>query len=727
MAETSTHPAFGNADLSNCERELIHLAASIQPHGVLLVLDEESLGVLQVSANASALLKHSTEELLGRSLADIDPGLAASLRRVLAVPEVSLPAPFSHPLPGNAGDELECVVHRVAGQGLVLELEPWPGREKWATVPSELPNQLRDLIVDITSAATVDSLCELMARGIRELIGYDRVMVYRFDPDGHGEIVAEARETSLDPYLGLHYPASDIPQRARELYLRNRVRVLADVNYTPVPLVPRRSPLTETDLDMSLSRLRSMSPLHLQYLRNMGVTATVVTSLVKEGRLWGLVACHHYSPRRVPYEIRAGCELLSEMFSIRLAALDAQTGAQSEMLIRDLERQLVESVSLAGDWHQALFVVLRALLQPFRATGAALLLEGQTLTIGAVPSTDELNRIVARMAEEVPGSVFHSSALGRLDPSLAKIAPVASGALAIRLTASRLDYLVWFRKEQVQTVRWAGDPRKPMIDEDPNHLSPRRSFAVWTEQVRGTGQAWEERDVAIARMLQVSLSDSIQQVQAVRVLIASRQLASVSRVAERTSEPMVILDARDRVLVVNHAFRRLVAAEPNGTVSLEDLASHFADPARLRSVLELVRREQRPWAGELIVQAGGQAVPMAVRAEGVPGGEGGSLGTVVILTDLRERKEAEALRRQLAQDASAPLKPTKATDGEAALKEMMETVLANARLAVLTISGTDQALQPAALTSIQSLTSRAAELAQQMMAFASRGPQTTRR
>jgi hypothetical protein len=191
---------------------------------------------------------------------------------------------------------------------------------------------------------------------------------------------------------------------------------------------------------------------------------------------------------------------------------------------------------------------------------------------------------------------------------------------------------------------------------------------------------------------------------------------------------MVILDARDRVLVVNHAFRRLVAAEPNGTVSLEDLAAHFADPARLRSVVELVRREQRPWAGELIVHAGGQPVPMAVRAEGVPGGDGGPLGTVVLLTDLRERKEAEALRRRLAQDVSAPPKQTTPLDGQAALKEVMETVLANARLAVLTISGTDaQALQPEALTSIQSLTSRAAELAHQMMAFASREPQTTRR
>jgi len=727
MTEPSTHPAFGTADLTNCERELIHLAGSIQQHGVLLVLEEPSLKILQVGGNARALLGSAPEQLLGRTLAEVSPELEADLRQVLDAAQTGLPVPFSHRRKAPAEDELEGMVHRTERQGLLLELERWTGPEKDAVgaLGDALPARLRDIIAQITTATSIESLCELIAHELRQLIGYDRVMVYRFDPDGHGEVVAEARDPELDSYLGLHYPASDIPQRARELYLRTRVRVLADVRYTPAPLVPRLSPMTGTELDMSLSYLRSMSPLHLQYLQNMGVTATLVTSLVKDGRLWGLIACHHYSPRRMPYEMRAGCELLSEVFSTRLAALDAQAGAQAELLIRRLEQQIMEAVSISGEWHQALFEVVRAVLQPLGATGGALLYEGQTLTAGVVPSTEELTRLVGWVAEQDSGSLFQSSTIGRLEPSFAKLAHVASGTLAIRLTASRLDYLIWFRKEQIQTVRWAGDPRKPVLGDDPLHLSPRRSFAEWTEQVRGTAKPWGEREIAIARMLQASLADSIQQVQAVRVLFAARQLSAVSRVAERSGEPMVILDARDRVLLVNNAFRRLVGADaPVG--SLEDLAAQFSDSPRLLEVVERVRRDQLPWAGELAVLSRGQPVPMAVRADAVPAVEGGLLGTLLLLTDLRERREAEAVRRRLSRTIAAGGAEEGSSPGESAeFGQVMDAVLTNARLAVTSISGAgEEAHHPVALRSIESLTRRAAELARQMLSFASRSPRT---
>lgn len=198
-------------------------------------------------------------------------------------------------------------------------------------------------------------------------------------------MVAEAHKAQLESYLGLHYPFSEIPQRARELYIRNRVRVLADTGSVAVPLVPRLSPFTNTDIDMSMSQLRSLSPLHIEYLRNMGVTGTLVTSLMKEDYLWGLIACHHYAPRRLPYQMRAACELLSEVFSTRLAALDAAAVAQSVLLVPRLEKQIVETASATGDWHQALFGALRVLMPALSATGGALLYEGQTLTTGAVP------------------------------------------------------------------------------------------------------------------------------------------------------------------------------------------------------------------------------------------------------------------------------------------------------------------------------------------------------
>ena len=708
-----SHPAFGTANLTNCERELIPRAGSIAPHGVLLVLEHETLRVLQVSANIAELLGQEPSAILGRPLPEWHPILASAVRDVLAREPLRGPVPLLvRSPPSHGGGVLEGTLHRTDTQGLVLELEPPPPPASAASLPA----RVREVIAQITAATSTDLLCETMARALRDVIGYDRVMVYRFDPDGHGEIVAESREEALEPYLGLHYPASDIPQRARDLYLRNRVRVLSDVRYQAVPLVPRLSPLTGTDLDMSLCRLRSMSPLHLQYLQNMGVTATLVTSLVKGDGLWGLIACHHYSPRRIGYELRAACEVLSEVFSTRLAALDAEANAQAELLVRRLEQQLVEAVSSTGEWPDGLFAVLRALIAPLDATGGALIYEGQTLTSGAVPSSDDLSRLAGWIAEHSDGQLFQTSALARLEPSLVRLTTNASGVLAIRLTTTRLDYLIWFRKEQVQRVRWAGDPRKAVLGDDPNHLSPRRSFAEWIEQVRGTARAWGNRELATARMLQASLSDVIQQVQAVRVLIASRQLASVTRVVERAGEPMVILDDRGAVLLVNHAFRSLIGPEAGPLDTAASVARQFTEPERVEELFHMVRREQRPWQGEIAILARGQPVPMAARMDAVSGQEGGLLGAVIMLTDLRERREAERMRRSLSRTLD---EAGGADDGADDFVEMLQAILANARLAAMSISGSEsEGAQPLALRSVEALTRRAAELTRQMVAVA---------
>ena len=283
----SQNPAFGKADLTNCERELIHLAASIQPHGVLLSVDAESLNVLQASSNVEEMLAVPHIDLIGKPLAALSPSLEQQVRQSMASSDLSVPMPVQIQLPHTLGRrEFSGLVHRHPGGGLILELEPI---SKGVTqVPQSgvdektLLATLGDAVQQFSNASNVATLADVAVQRYRELTGYDRVMVYRFDPDGHGKIIAEARNPRLDSLLGHHYPSSDIPQRARELYVRNRVRVLVDVNYQPVPLVPRLFPPTNQDLDMSLCALRSMSPLHLQYLKNMGVTATLVISLVRK-------------------------------------------------------------------------------------------------------------------------------------------------------------------------------------------------------------------------------------------------------------------------------------------------------------------------------------------------------------------------------------------------------------------------------------------------------------
>jgi light-regulated signal transduction histidine kinase (bacteriophytochrome) len=315
MKTKPREPAFGQADLSNCDRELIQFPGSIQPHGVLLVLDAARPVIMQVSTNAGAMLGVDASALVGQSLDILGEELATHVQRRLWSGIGVAPNPFRvFTETGGGRRGFEAMVHRNPDDAVILELEPADVPEA-AALARETPHRLADAVARMDAAPTLEALADTVVGCFRDLAGYDRVMFYRFDPDGHGEVVAEAKEERLEPYLGLHYPESDIPQRARELYLRNRVRVLVDVNYAPVPLVPRLFPPTGEELDMSMSWLRSMSPLHLQYLKNMGVTATLVASLVREGRLWGLIACHHYSPKRVPYAVRAACDLLAEIVS----------------------------------------------------------------------------------------------------------------------------------------------------------------------------------------------------------------------------------------------------------------------------------------------------------------------------------------------------------------------------------------------------------------------------
>ena len=252
-------------------------------------------------------------------------------------------------------------------------------------------------------------------------------MVYRFDPEGHGEVFSEERADGLEPFLGNRYPATDIPQIARRLYERNRVRVLVDIGYAPVPVEPEMSPLTGQPLDMSLCLLRSMSPIHVQYLKNMGVSATLVVSLMVGGRLWGLVACHHNTPRTVPFEMRVVCELLAEAVATRIAALESSARGQAELAVRRLEQRLADAIPREGDWRGALFDSAQSVLQPLGATGAALLFEGQVTVAGEVPGTQQLRQIGQWLDANARGPVFATGSLALDAPQFAELRESASG------------------------------------------------------------------------------------------------------------------------------------------------------------------------------------------------------------------------------------------------------------------------------------------------------------
>jgi light-regulated signal transduction histidine kinase (bacteriophytochrome) len=691
-------PPFGQADLTNCERELIHLAGSIQPHGVLLVLAETAeLTILQVSANAPALLGPAVADLLQQPLARLGGDLAAVVARQLGRPELGDPAPLhawtaakaeasSQSSPQAEGPRLhwDGSLHRVAHQGvLVLELEPLRRSEAEAGL-----DQLSAILQGFSHAATLGALADALVSSVRRLTGYDRVMVYKFDPDGHGKIIAEARDPRLESLLGHHYPATDIPQRARELYLRNRVRVLVDVHYQAAPLVPRQLPGSGAELDMSLCGLRSMSPLHLQYLKNMGVTGTLVISLVREGKLWGLVAAHHYAPRNLSVALRATCDLLAEVASTRIAAIENYAHAQVAILVRRLEQRLVEATSTEGDWRLALFRNPRTLLQPLEATGAALFYDGELLTSGEVPSTPELRALQRWVDSQYVEAPFACSSVAQANADLDSLTPMASGVLAVKLSVRQPDFLMWFRKEQLLNVTWAGDPTKPVVGNDPLELSPRRSFAAWSEIVRGTAMPWSNTELALARAVGGALADIIVQVHAVRLLVGEHQLAAVRSTVQNSHEPVAIAEAGGRLLFANQAFADLLARPLESVATLEDISRCFSDPQALRHGLNLARQGHQAWRSELaLLMPDASELAVSVRAEVVPGREGALLGYILTLGDLSDTKRAAAARQHLEQSIQRATPLGLPPGGEPSPDQVvMGAIFTNASLAAMDIA-----------------------------------------
>ncbi|MCX8003448.1 MAG: GAF domain-containing protein [Burkholderiaceae bacterium] len=723
----SVSPPFGQADLTNCERELIHLAGSIQPHGALLVARERDLVVEQASTNCARIFGRDWRALLGAPLAALGGDLAARVAELAAGQPLAEPSPLRCRVGGGPGAvELEASVHRLADGALVVEAEAL-GPACVETVDLDgavLVARIGAAVERFSQCASLGTLCDAAVSCVRDLTGYDRVMVYKFDPDGHGKIVAEARHPRLESLLGHHYPASDIPQRARELYLRNRVRVLVDVDYAPAPIEPRHRP-DGAELDMSMCYLRSMSPLHLQYLRNMGVTATLVVSLVRERKLWGLIACHHYAPRNLRYALRAACDLLAEAIATRIAAIENYAQAQVAIMVRRLEQRLIEATSTEGDWRAALFRNRQTLLQPLEATGAVLFFDDEIMTAGEVPSTPELRALCRWIDRCGADPIFSTASVERDNPDLASLTPTASGVLAVRLSANRPDYLVWLRKEQLQTVTWAGDPTKPVVvGNDPRELSPRRSFAAWSEIVRGTAVPWTAAELSLARAIGASLVDIILQVQAVRLLIAEHQAAQIRTSLAALKEPVIVADAHGRVLLVNEPLMRLSGGAAARLRELRDLGAVFAPADRVAQALAELTAARRPWRGDLeLVQPGGRRVPVRVRGEVVPGRAGAVLGYVLIVLDQSDQQRAAAAREHLeialATAARDLIAQAGAEQPVPPQDQVIRALFTNASLAAMDIAeATDTPTVPPLLEEVEGSARRAALLYRRIRSFA---------
>lgn len=468
----------------------------IQPHGVLLALREPELTIMQVSENVADHLELSPDALLGGPLSRLlFPAAVDLVREALADGRWESVNPLRLEVRGK---QFDGILHRHDG-ALILELEPLS-----VAVPQSVHHSLRTALMSLQSARNLPALCETVVGEVKRLTGFERVVLYRFDQDGHGSVDAEARDASLEPYLGLHYPASDIPKQAREPYLRNWLRIIPDARYTPVRVVPPLRPQTGAPLDLSFAVLRSVSPVHLEYLANLGIRASMRISLVVRDRLWGLLSCaNHSGPRRIPYEIRSGSEVLGRLASLQIGALEGRGAAERRASNRTRQEALAEALR-GGSGFESLLERPKELLALVNAGGATVLWDGKQQSCGRTPPPE----LIVSLAEWVEGQTglvpFATASLPALFAPAVGSKEAASGLLTFALPGKPRRRLLWFRPEVLSTIHWAGDPNEPVATDPHMRSHPRRSFDLWKEEVRLQSARWAVGDIEAAEDLRRS-------------------------------------------------------------------------------------------------------------------------------------------------------------------------------------------------------------------------------
>lgn len=479
--------------LANCADEPIRFPGAIQPHGALLTLREPDLQIVQVSANVASLFNHPPETLLGQPLDTLLGADNARTVQQIASQLNFIDAPALHvTLNGN---EFEGLLHRHQGV-LVLEFEPRYEHFQPKSVNGRASN-LGKMLQHLQSAKTLQALYEISVSEIQAMTGYDRVLIYRFEEEGHGQVIAEASAPSMELFNGLFFPASDIPEQARELYRTNWLRIIPNADYEPVPLLPKLHPDTGKPLDLSFATLRSVSPIHCQYMKNMGVLSSMSISLMKGDKLWGLISCGNREPLHVPNDLRTTCQTIGQVLSLQISAMEAlDISRQREEKVEALDT-LNQAMSASADTVFDGLAQCPQVLMDLVLAGGVAIIEGQQLhRYGNCPEPAQI-RALHKWLQDTGQPVFASHHLSAVYPPAADYQPVASGVLAMSLPKPVDNGVLWFRPEVKENIQWSGDPQKPLALEKSDaglRLRPRTSFEIWKVEMAGISTKWSSGD-----------------------------------------------------------------------------------------------------------------------------------------------------------------------------------------------------------------------------------------
>lgn len=571
--------ATPSINLDNCAREQIQIPGLIKPHGYLLASNYDFL-ITHHSENCVQLFgdkdltKLTAQQLLGDQL-------VASLTSFFQVN--SNEKYFIEPL--NVLGGFSCLVHRTS-TGFIFEIEKSDIDEGRST---RLLKSINRILAVISESVELRQLLNQFSEVLRDFLSIDRVMVYKFDSEWNGQVIAESKNETLEPFLNLHYPASDIPEQARLLYTRNWLRIIPDVNYTPVRILPDCGAFSDAPLDLSDSVLRSVSPIHIQYLKNMGVGATLVMSIVIEGKLWGLVACHHYSPIYIQMEVGYLCEMFAKIISVNIQRL-LQLKYNSDL--HKLERNLSAiNLNILKQWkiQNALLHTDPTIMDLIRCDGVAVYYNETIETKGNTPPESFLRDLTVWLEVNRKEDIFFSSCLQHDWPEHT-IPASAAGVVALRLGKDPNDFIIWFRSEMMEQINWAGDPNnKVLIDPDTLQLSPRRSFAAFKQLVKGKSTKWEESEIAGIRRLRVHILEFLAFEKIRLETLVNEKTRQLAEALQTVEEAKIVVE--ENLKIKSHMLSSMsheIRTPLNGILGIAHAIKSMVDSSEVKGYVDLI-------------------------------------------------------------------------------------------------------------------------------------------
>jgi light-regulated signal transduction histidine kinase (bacteriophytochrome) len=546
-------------DLTNCDREPIHIPGSIQPFGFLLGLQSD-FTVCMASENVADYLGRDCADIFQRPVGEVLSKAAVDAIRsrvdYLAGPDTTERV-FGVALQ-DGGQPFDIAIH-FSGAYLIIEAEPSVIEQD-----ANSGEMVRLMLNRLRKTKGVTELAQEAARQIKIMTGFDRVMVYRFHPDGSGEVIAEVAASGLEPFLGLHYPASDIPAQARTLYTRNWLRIIADIGAKPVSLASTATHSAAL-LDLSMSTLRSVSPIHIEYLQNMGVGASMSVSILRDGKLWGLFACHHYSPRHISFERRTAAELFGQMFSWILETREREATIAYETRAHQIQERLIEAAASHEHSQRAIADFIGDYRKMIECDGIAIWSNDEITLSGETPTEREVKDLVGFINRTSPGRICASAEIGKIYASGESFRDRAAGFLAIPISRTPRDCLIFFRREILRKVNWAGAPGKVYASGPLGpRLTPRKSFELWQETVHGQSEPWTSAELQIAEGLRVTLLE---------VILQLADLAARERKGAQERQELMIAELNHRVRNILSLVRGLVTQSKDTAGSIEEFSS----------------------------------------------------------------------------------------------------------------------------------------------------------